>query len=111
MAGLWERVRPDVEDRVAVHLIVAAYSGYFVNTVTSGAKGATKAQILAAINAELQTPLSGAEQTDLDAIADQIDAQSNNINKLIFIRGIEYAFIAAEMGAINEAKWRGDLGI
>ncbi len=110
MAGLWERVKPDADDRISIHLIEAAYGGYFINTVNA-AKGATKAQILAAINNHLVTPLTGPEQTDLNAIADQVDAQSNNINKLIFLTGLKYVFIAAEMGEVNEAKWRNDLGI
>ena len=110
MSGLWERVRGDADDRVPLHLIEAAFGAYFVNTV-NGAKGATKAQILAAINNQVEVPLSAAEQTDLNAIADQVDAQSNNTNKLIYLVGLKYVFVAAEMGEVDETKWRNDLGI
>ena len=111
MAGLWERVRPDVDDRVNIHLIEAAYGAYLINTATAGAKGTTKAQILSAVNSELVTPLSAAEQTDLDLIADEIDAQSNLTNKLLYLAGLKYVFVAAEEGLVTETKWRQDLGI
>ena len=110
MAGLWERVKNEAEDRVAVHLIEAAFGAYYVNTV-DGSKGATAAQILTAINNQLETPLDAASQTDLSDIAAEIDALANNTQKLIYLVGLKYVFIAAEMGEVNETKWRNDLGI
>jgi len=114
MAGLWERVRPDALSRIDMHLIIAAMRAYHVNTVDAS-KGATRLQIRDGLNqilAEENAPLlSAAEEADLTAIADAFDAQTNQINKLIFISGLEYVMIAAEKGVIGEAKWRNDLGI
>lgn len=114
MAGLWERVRADVANRINTHLIVAAMRAYFVNTLDAS-KGATRVQIRNAMNTYLTgngaPALSAAEEADLTAIADRLDAQANNTARLIFLAGLEYAFIAAENGIINETKWRNDLGI
>jgi len=104
MAGLWERIRPDVNDRVETHYIVAAYKGYHSGIFT-------KAQILTALNNLLETPLTTAEQTDMDDIADQIDAQTNNTTRLMYLNGIEALWIAVEAEQVLEAKWRSDLGI
>lgn len=110
MAGLWERVRPDANDRVNVHLIVASIKAYYVQT-EDATKGATRLQIRNHLDAHLQTPLSGAEITDLEGIADTIDGLPNANAKQSFVFLCEYAFIAAETGDINETKWRSDLGI
>ena len=114
MAGLWERVKPDGAERINIHLIVAGLSGYFANTV-DGTKGFTRVQVRDALNAVLTgdgySALTAAEETDLNGIADEIDAQTNNTTKLIFLRLVESVMIAAEAGQINETKWRGDLGI
>ena len=110
MAGLWERVKSDADDRVSTHLIVAGMRAYFAYTVDN-TKGATKAQVLAAINNQIGTNLTAAEQTDLDDIATALDAITGDTNKLIYLAGLEYVFIAAEMGEVNEAKWRNDLDI
>lgn len=110
MSGLWERVKESADDNVPVHLIISGIKAYHVYTVDN-TKGATKAQILAAINSLLDTDLAGAEITDLNNIATELDSLSNNTAKLIYLSNLEYAFTAAEMGVINEAKWRNDLGI
>ncbi len=112
MAGLWERVRNDidVDDRINVHLVVAGLEAYFANTQDSS-KGVTRIQVKNAINSQLVVPLTTAEETDLNGIADEIDAQSNVNAKQTFLFLIEYAMIAAELDVINETKWRGDLGI
>jgi len=114
MAGLWERVKPDGTERINIHLIVAGLRGYFVNTVDSG-KGATQGQVLSAINSQLTasgySALDAAEQTDLSDIAAELDLQSTNTAKLIYLCNLEYVMIAAEVGEVAEAKWRNDLGI
>lgn len=114
MADLWELVRPDVEDRISIHLIVAAMKAYFVNTLDAS-KGATRTQIRDALNTQLAKnglpTLTANEEADLVAIADALDAQPNNVSKLICLSSLEYVFIAAEMDIIGEAKWRNDLGI
>lgn len=110
MAGLWERVKENVEDNVPVHLIVAGLRAYLVN-ILDNTKGATRIQIRDALNTQLVNPLSTTEQNDLTAMADQLDALANNTLRLIYLADVEYVMIAAEMGIINESKWRNDLGI
>ena len=108
--SLWDRISSTSDDRVPTHLIVAGYRAYFINGIDSS-KGATKANILAAINSHVETPMSACAQTDLDNIADQIDLQANNTAKLIYIQGLEWTFMAAEFGEITESKFRSDLDI
>lgn len=110
MAGLWERIRPDGTDRIPVHLVVAGLRAVFVNGV-DGTKGATRVQVRNALNNHVELALTAAEEADLNGIADTIDAQANNTSKIIFLQNIEYVMIAAEFGAIDETKWRNDLGI
>lgn len=110
MAGLWDRVSGSAEDRINVHLIIAAFKAFFVNSVDA-TKGATAAQILVALNNELETPLTTAEEDDLTAIGTALNALANNTLKLIYLANLEYTMIAGELELINEAKWRNDLEI
>ena len=115
MAGLWERVRGDADDRINIHLIEAALGGYHINAHIDGTKGFTRVQVKDTINNELiangAAVLTAAEETDLNAIADEIDAQANDTARLHYLVGAKAVFIAAELEEITEAKWRADLGI
>ena len=108
MSGIWERAKGAAEDRLPAHLWEAmfrAYAGGF----------ATPAQIVTVIDAQLQSPLTTAEKDDLAQITDLFDALSNStadrLTRLELLEKLGYAGIAAEMGAINETKFRSDLGI
>jgi len=112
MAGIWERIRPGVDDRINAHLLDASMKGYYTfledNTV-----GASKPQIVNHLNAHLETPLSGQELTDLSDIADVVAVKlaisSNAAQGYVLLH--EYVTMAAETGDIGETKYRADLGI
>jgi hypothetical protein len=105
MAGLYERVKGGGTDRINIHLIVAGVKGYAAGIWS-------RAQILTALNNQVSTSLDTAEQTDLNDIADVIDALSTTTDKLVYVVGkLEPSMIAAEINEINETKWRTDLGI
>ena len=104
MAGIWERVNSTAEDRVAAHLLEAAFVfkdlGIFTNQ-----------QILDALNSKITTPLTGAEQTDLLNIATALAGAGSATNRLVYKEKIRATFIGAEAGAISEAQFRNILGI
>lgn len=115
MAGLWERVKSSGLDgqggrRINISLLIAGVRGYAVGLWS-------RVEIRDAINQELATnspgdALTAAEETDLTAIANQVDAQPNETKKLSYVVGrIEAATIAGELGHLGEARWRSDLGI
>lgn len=103
MAGLYDRVTTN-NDNVPCHYVVGAMKAY--------AAGAwTQATILDGINAIIASPLTQAEQDDLTAIADEVDAQSTATLKLVYVNKIEAAFIAGEAGVLPEVNFRNMLGI
>lgn len=115
MAGLWERVKQAGLDgeggrRINVTLFIAGIRGY-------AAAIWTRIQVRDALNLELATNVPGdvldaAELADLNAIADEVDAQPNDVKKLEYVVGrVEPSTIAGELGHVNETKWRSDLGI
>jgi hypothetical protein len=114
MAGLWELVKSDADHRLGTHYIVAAIRGRLANIANSGV-GFTVAQILSALNAlrmaDNQPELTAEETADLSAINSTLEAQGTATGRLIYAGLVEAVFIAAEMGQINETKWRNDLGI
>lgn len=111
MAGIYSRIVPGAEDRVPIHLIVAAIKAYFVNSLDP-TKGATGAQLLQALNQRLQTPLAGQEVTDLSGIASKLDSFSGSLaSQMAYLMDVEYTFTAAEFGVIDENKFRNDLEI
>jgi hypothetical protein len=102
MAGLYDRITIS-DDNVQVHFLIAGLKGY-------GTGIWTRAQVLASINSLLESPLTTAEETDYDAIADHMDTL-NAIGKLGYGNQIEAAMIAAEAGLLNDTTWRGALEI
>jgi hypothetical protein len=104
MPGLWERIHPDAVDRLAVHLLDAAMVLYATGTYT-------RQQIVNALNAHLQTPLTSTELTDLSAIADTLDAQGTANAKVVYEQQVMGFSIAGEFGVIDEAQFRAGLGL
>ena len=127
MAGLYDRMRPEGpptgpvnpspppdnfnnrNDRVNVHLIAEAISAYVGNVFS-------RQQVIDAVNQDLANrgaiPLRPEDLTDLDNIADEIDSKASNTAKIIYgFCSMTPVFIAAELGLIPEAQWRGALGI
>jgi hypothetical protein len=104
MAGLWERIRVDAADRVSNHLLAAAL-------VMHQTSGFSDAQILAAVNTSVQTPLTAAEQDDLAALAAVLDTQGSVTNRLVWLAKCEAWCLAAEHGVVTEAQWRAALGV
>jgi hypothetical protein len=105
MAGIYDRMVPLAEDRVPVHLVTAAITLYAEGDFT-------KAQCVAGINNTITTALSGAEITDLDGLADGVDAAATLVEKLRYLNKIESYGLAVETGALtNEATFRTALGI
>ena len=102
MPGLWERLHPLAEDRLTVHLIEAAM-------VLHGTDALTKPQILAALNAKLEAPLTAAEIADLETMANVLAAQATIPFKLLYMQKIAAWTIAAEAGSVDEAAFRAGL--
>ena len=104
MAGIWERIKPGVNDRCPVHLVKAA--------ISLGVKGSfSDAQIRNAINAQIQTPLDAAAETDLINIRTAAAAGSA-ANDSLYMHYLDGVLIAVEAGAItSEATFRSELGI
>ena len=104
MAGIWERIKSDAQDRVSSHLLDAAY--VFVHTGTF-----TNNQVVNAINGTIEIPLTVEEKTDLSNISKALSNAGSVTNKLVYLEKIKSAFICAEIGIINEATFRSLLGI
>lgn len=110
MAGLWERVRGDVDDRVNIHLVIAGFRAVLVRELDPP-KGANVAGVITALNVFLIAPLDTAAEADMQAIADQIALFATVELKLVYIQVLEYVFIGAELALFGENKWRSDLEI
>jgi hypothetical protein len=104
MAGLWERVNDAADDNVQVHLIVAGIKA-------NGAGLFTPQQILDAVNAKLESPLAGAEVTDLNDITTVLSGKATTTDKLVYVNVVEAMFVSAEVGAVDETQWRTSLEI
>lgn len=104
MAGIWERVKSNADDRVGSHLIDASYVLIHTGTFTTN-------QVLTAINGTIANPLTASEQTDLNNISTALSNAGSVTNKLVYLEKIKAIFVAAEMGLINETTFRSALGI
>lgn len=110
MPGLFDRVHNSGNDRIDVHLLIAGLGGYAFGMWTAQ-------QILDALNSKLASPLAGLELTDLTAIRTAIDAiTAGNTDvqegrRMVRLRRMELACIAAENGLVNEVQWRAGVGI
>jgi len=114
MAGLWELVKSDAENRISTHFIVAALKGRQAN-IQNAAVGFTAAQILTSLNAlriaKNQPVLTVEEEADLTAINAALVANGTVAARQTYVNLVEAIFIAAEVGQVGETKWRSDLGI
>jgi hypothetical protein len=104
MAGIFERVKQTATDRVPSHLLEAAF--LFKDKAIF-----TNQQIVDALNAKVQTPLAGAELTDLANIATALAGAGSLTNRMDYLNKVRAAFIGAESGSITEAQFRSILGI
>ena len=105
MAGIYDRILPETDDNVPVHILYAAIVTYSEGIFT-------KVQIRNAINGILQSPLTSAEETDLDGIADGIDAEVGVNNKLRYLHRLNALSMAIEIGiSVTETQYRNNLGI
>ena len=103
MAGIWDRIIPG-DDRLSSHLLKAA--------IYLGVRGVfSDAQIRDALNAQLQTPLDAAAETDLLAVKTAA-ATGSAAAKLDYLERWDALNIAAEVGALtSEVTYRSQLGI
>jgi hypothetical protein len=104
MAGIFERVKQTATDRVPSHFLWAAF--VFKNKGTY-----TSQQLLDSLNIGLQTPLAGAELTDLTNIVNAMAAAGSLTNRMDYINTLGAAAIAVEAGRMAEAQFRSILGI
>jgi hypothetical protein len=105
MTGIFGRVDPDATDRLAVHLVGAGL-------VLEARGDFTPAQVLAALNSVLESPLAGAELTDLTNLETQMDNETGTVDKIAYVRAVESIMIAIELGALtNETAARTALGV
>lgn len=90
---------------MSVHLVKAA--------VFCGIDGTfTDAQVLAALNSKLQTPLNAAAQSDLMAVRTAITNASTTQAKLNILERFDALNIAVEMGVLtSEATYRSKMGL
>lgn len=104
MSGIWDRIEPDADDKVAIHTFTAA--------VHLAAEGVfTDAHILAALNSSLGTPLDTAAETDLATMKTQ--AQTGNVaTRARYLHLVESLGLAVEQGVLtNEAVYRSNLNL
>jgi len=107
MAGIWERVTVDPTDEAQLRLNVSLLE----TELTGVALGIrTRAAAKANLEAELGQALSGAEATDLAAIADEFDAGTTQ-QRLVYAHKIKFVLNAAELQLIDETEFRAVLGI
>jgi hypothetical protein len=102
MAGLYDRLSGD--DNLDAHYLQSGLKGYALRPEV------TRIAVLNAINSELQTPLSQASVDDLNAIADVIDGKTANQLR-DYLHVVDYATVAAHVGAIGDTAWRTALEI
>lgn len=107
MAGLWDRVRNGAGDRVESLSLYAAMTLYAEGEVNG-------AVLLNYLNSRIDTPLSGAELTDIVAIRNKLDALPTVLLKHQWINLFHAALLFAEndrTGVLTEAAWRTRLGL
>jgi hypothetical protein len=104
MAGLWERVKRDAEDRIAVHFLEAGFTLHYDGTFTMQ-------QLKNGLNSMLQTPLTPEETADLDAIGAQVLAAPTLPDALLYLAQLMAWTIAAEAGKVQETAFRTGLGL
>lgn len=105
MTGLLARIEQGAADNLAVHLVGAA--------LVLEAEGVfNAAQVLAALNSNVGTPLSGLELTDLTGLEAELAAKPSVEEKLRYLLLVESSLTAVEIGAwTNESAVRSTLGI
>lgn len=104
MSGIWERIKADAVDRISSHLLDAAM-------VVRNDNSFTGAQILAALNRQIMTPLTASETTDLNNIMTQLVGVGSVTNRLVYKEKVKAALIIAECGEFTEVQFRSYLGI
>lgn len=103
MAGIYDRLT--AESAISPHAIFSGIVAYAEAIFT-------KSQILAGINATLATPLTAAEITDLEAIADAIDAEGTLTAKMRYLNKVHAFNMAVQSGmGVSEVVYRAQLGI
>lgn len=114
MAGLWELVKTDAENRLQTHFIVAAIKGRQAN-ISDNTVGFTAVQIIDALNAmrtaDGHPTLTTEETADLSGINTALSGLGTVAARQTYVNLVEAVFVAAEAGQVSEAKWRADLGI
>jgi hypothetical protein len=105
MPGIYERVKQDAQDRIAVHLLRAMLHAK-VKGVLSGN------QIREKLDETITVPLTAAEITDLSGIVAKMDSLVLPVEKLEYLLWFESIGMMVETGAItSEATMRTQLGI
>jgi len=106
MAGLWNLIAAtgEADERLSNHLFDAALALYGTDDITAAAAKT-------ALEGILGRAFTSPEETDVNAIAAELNGQSDVQAKLVYMSKIMAAGIAAENGCITEAKWRSILGI
>lgn len=102
--GIFDRIKPDAEDRLPVHLVTAA--------VYLAARGVfSDAQILTALNEKLNTPLDAAATADLAAM--KVNATTGAaVARVDYLLRLEALGIGVEAGLLtNEATYRSEAGL
>jgi len=107
MAGLYDRVaRIDHSiEHVDIHILVAG--------IKASAAGLwNEAQILAALNNSLTTPLSGSEVTDLQDILAVVSGKPSTTAKLVYVVGaVEPTMLAGARVLVTDSQFRTALEI
>lgn len=105
MSGIYDRIGV-AEDNVPVH--------FLSNAIVLYSEGIfTKPQILSAINELVTTSMAGDEITDLQALADGVDAEVGVQNKIRYLLRFQALAEAKERGVtlIDETVFRAQLSL
>lgn len=102
MAGLYDRIRSEADDKIHIHIFSAA--------VKLWARGKIQQPAVVSL-----FTLDGDALADLNAIAAKYGAFPNTtagrLDRLEYLEVLEAANVGAEDGLLTEAQWRSMLGI
>lgn len=97
--SLYARITATDSTKVATHMLSAAF-GLWANGRISRADALAASEIAG----------NASSEADVDAMAAVYSGFGTNttghLNKLNYLRDVEHANIAAEMGKVTEAQWR-----
>jgi hypothetical protein len=105
MAGLYDRLQSDDEDKITIHYMKCVVVFVQTGVVPDAAAAITK------LNNRLPVALGAQDQTDVTNIVTQLNAKPTLADKLEYINTCEAVFEATESKDLTDGQFRSTLGI